>query len=84
MGNKISYASSRRGHAAAMKHSAWSRKPGRVDYSGATRSRDTQVVPHPMRGLGTGFRRSSRPAVRAAAKGLFPDVVDGTRRTREG
>lgn len=56
--------------------------------------RDTQVAPHPMRGLGTNFVRS-RPAVRAAFKRLFPTAgmsvvgseqpfVTGTRRTREG
>lgn len=75
MGNKISYASSRRGHAAAMKHSAWSRTPGRISYQGATRSRDTQAAPHPMRGLGGNFARSSRPDVRAAWKRALGTVA---------
>lgn len=95
MGNKISNAAMRRGQtgtAARVYHSGIAR---RSFHGGATRSRDTQTVPHPMRGLGGNFARSSRPAVRAAFKRLFPTAgmsvvgseqpfVTGTRRTREG
>lgn len=68
MGNKISNAAMRRGQtgtAARVYHSGIAR---RSFHGGATRSRDTQAAPHPMRGLGGNFARSSRPDVRAAFK----------------